>query len=411
MKQKLTIGVFGFGCVGGGLYDVLNKSELIDARIKRIVVKNKHKIRSIGAENFSYNPDEILNDPTINVVAELIDDSDAAYHIVKRALNAGKHVVSANKKLIAEHLDELIAVAKANNVSFLYEAAVGGSIPIIRNLEEYYNNDWLSAVNGIINGTTNYILTRTDEGETYEEALKSAQKLGFAEADPTLDVEGFDSTYKLVILIKHAFGLTIDPEQIATIGITNLNPGIFSYARERGFRVKLLARAERVADQVFAVVAPHFVENNNFTYGVLNEFNAVSVKALFSDQQLFQGKGAGSHPTASAVLSDISALQFDYQYEYRKSDNVSFSLLDGDYQIRVLVSSEDSEQILNVNFTDEEERYFGKSSFYAVGWVDEIEFKRLRYNENLSLVLFNDHPRINETPELEFKKDKIENYE
>src|SRR3989344_6010574 len=154
----------------------------------------------------TFDAEVILNDSEVNVVVELINDSDAAYVIVKRALESGKHVVSANKKLIALHLEELIALAKANNVSFLYEAAVGGSIPIIRNLEEYYNNDSLSSINGIVNGTTNYILTKTGEGQSFDDALKTAQELGFAELDPTSDVDGFDAKYKLVLLLKHAFG-------------------------------------------------------------------------------------------------------------------------------------------------------------------------------------------------------------
>jgi homoserine dehydrogenase len=161
MSKKLTIGLFGFGCVGTGLYEVLNKSQLLDAEIKRIVVKTKGKKRLLPEEVFSYEKEDILNDSSINTVVELIDDANAAYELVIRALKAGKHVVSANKKLIAEHLDELIDTARANNVSFLYEASVCGSIPIIRNLEEYYNNDSLSKVEGICNGTTNYILTQT----------------------------------------------------------------------------------------------------------------------------------------------------------------------------------------------------------------------------------------------------------
>jgi homoserine dehydrogenase len=147
----------------------------------------------------------ILNDESINVVVELINDSEAAYEIVLKALRNGKSVVSANKKLIAEHLEELIATANENNVSFLYEASVGGSIPIIRNLEEYYNNDSLSSVQGIVNGTTNYILTQSNFGVAYTDALKKAQELGFAEIDPTLDVDGFDSKYKLVIAHKACF--------------------------------------------------------------------------------------------------------------------------------------------------------------------------------------------------------------
>ena len=208
MRKQLTIGLFGFGCVGTGLYEVLNQSNLLDAKIKRIVVKDKNKKRQKATEIIGYEASEILNDAEINLVVELINDSNEALKIVREALSKGKHVVSANKKLIAEHLDELIDLAKENKVSFLYEASVGGSIPIIRNLEEYYNNDSLSSVQGIVNGTTNYILTQANYGISYDEALASAQELGFAELDPTLDVDGFDSKYKLTLPCRGLKGIS-----------------------------------------------------------------------------------------------------------------------------------------------------------------------------------------------------------
>ena len=179
MSKKLNIGLFGFGCVGEGLYEVLNKSNLLNAEIKSIVVKSEGKERSLDSSFFSYDSDVILDDPEINTVVELIDDAEAAYAIVKKAFEKGKNVVSANKKLIAEHLEELIGIAKERNLSFLYEASVCASIPIIRNLEEYYNNDSLSGIQGICNGTTNYILTQTNYGKDYKTALKEAQDLGY----------------------------------------------------------------------------------------------------------------------------------------------------------------------------------------------------------------------------------------
>jgi homoserine dehydrogenase len=320
MKKQLNIGLFGFGCVGGGLYEVLNRSNLLNASIKTIVVKDKNKKRQLPNEMFSYDRNEIIEDPEINTVVELINDSEAAYEIVTSSLKKGKNVVSANKKLIAEHYNELITLAKANNVSFLYEAAVAGSIPIIRNLEEYYNNDSLSSVQGIVNGTTNFILTKANDGIGYEEALKIAQDQGFAEADPTLDVDGFDAKYKLVILIKHAFGLIVNEENILNYGIRHIKNEDVQFAKEKSYRIKLLARAQKFGDKIIGFVAPHFVKNDHPAFEVNNEFNAVIVEAAFSDRQLFMGKGAGSFPTASAVLSDISALLYDYNYEYRKTE-------------------------------------------------------------------------------------------
>ncbi|ASS49062.1 MAG: homoserine dehydrogenase [Candidatus Fluviicola riflensis] len=387
MSKQLTIGLFGFGCVGTGLYEVLNQTSLLQARIKHIVVKDATKKRQIDASHFSYDAEVILNDSEVNVVVELINDSDAAYVIVKRALESGKHVVSANKKLIALHLEELIALAKANNVSFLYEAAVGGSIPIIRNLEEYYNNDSLSSINGIVNGTTNYILTKTGEGQSFDDALKTAQELGFAELDPTSDVDGFDAKYKLVLLLKHAFGYTAKTEEVWNYGIRQLKAWDATYAREKGYKIKLLAFGTRVDDQVVGFVAPHLIPANHFAFNVENEFNAVVVEALFSDRQLFLGKGAGSYPTASAVLSDISALQFDYAYEYRKT-NVQENLhLTTDFRLRVYISGTTKEQLNRVKFEEIQEIYHGSTHHFHIGWVHFNDLQQFDWNNEPDLFL------------------------
>lgn len=387
MRKQLTIGLFGFGCVGTGLYEVLNQTSLLQARIKHIVVKDASKKRQIDASYFSYDAEVILGDAEVNVVVELINDSDAAYVIVKRALESGKHVVSANKKLIALHLEELIALAKANNVSFLYEAAVGGSIPIIRNLEEYYNNDSLSSINGIVNGTTNYILTKTGEGQSFDDALKTAQELGFAELDPTSDVDGFDAKYKLVLLLKHAFGYTAKTEQVWNYGIRQLKTWDATYAREKGYKIKLLAFGTRVDDQVVGFVAPHLIPANHFAYNVENEFNAVVVEALFSDRQLFLGKGAGSYPTASAVLSDISALQFDYAYEYRKTNVQENLTLTTDFRLRVYVSGTTKEQLERVKFEEIQEIYHGSTHHFHIGWANFSDLQQLDWNNESELFL------------------------
>ena len=389
MRNKLNIGLVGFGVIGTGLYEVLNKSNLLDARISKIVVKDPNKKRSLSKEHFSYDVTDILEDASINVVVELINDSEAAYEIVKAAFLNGKHVVSANKKLIAEHFDELIELAKDNGVSFLYEAAVGGSIPIIRNLEEYYNNDSLSSVQGIVNGTTNYILTQSNYGVAYQEALAKATELGFAEIDPTLDVDGFDSKFKLVLLIKHAFGLIVEPKNVYNYGIRHLKAQDVKYASEKGYRIKLFSRAEKLNDAVVGFVAPHFVKNDHFAYQVDNEFNAVVVEALFSDKQLFIGKGAGSYPTASAVLSDISALQFDYQYEYRKTDSQSVTKFTDDFFLKVYIGSEFIESINEIPFYRVDEIFQSEGYNYQTGWVKFSDITSFDLNQlpDLSLIV------------------------
>ena len=398
MSKKLNIGLVGFGCVGPGLYQVLNKSKLIDATITRIVVQDKNKERSLSAEHFSFDVNDILNDENINVVIELINDSDAAYEIVKSALSSGKHVVTANKKLLAERLDELTKLATENNVSLLYEGAVAGSIPIIRNLEEYYNNDSLTSIEGIVNGTTNYILTKSNEGIGYQEALKDAQELGFAELDPKLDVDGYDSKFKLVLLIKHAFGVSVKPNQVKNIGIKAITPYEVAYAKEKGYRLKLFSRAEKVGDSIVGFVAPHFIKESHFAYNVDNEFNAVVVEALFSDKQLFIGKGAGSYPTASAVLSDVSALKFDYQYEYRKSKEGKKLRFSNDFFLKVYVGSPFIETINEVPFYHVDELFQSDEYVYQTGWVKFSELSALQCNNrnDLSIIVLSDKLKASE---------------
>jgi len=398
MSKKLNIGLVGFGCVGSGLYQVLNKSKLIDARIKRIVVQDPTKERTLSADHFSYDVNDILNDEDINVVIELINDSDAAFEIVKSALSSGKDVVTANKKLLAEHLEELTAIANENNASLLYEGAVAGSIPIIRNLEEYYNNDSLTSIEGIVNGTTNYILTKSNEGIGYQEALKDAQDLGFAELNPKLDVEGYDSKYKLVLLIKHAFGVKVKPVQVQNIGIKAITPYEVAYAKEKGYRIKLFSRAEKLGDTIAGFVAPHFIKDNHFAYNVDNEFNAVVVEALFSDKQLFIGKGAGSYPTASAVLSDVSALKFDYKYEYRKSKEGKKLRFSNDFFLKVYVGSPFIEAVNEVPFYHVDELFQSDDYVYQTGWVKFSELAALQFNNrtDLSLIILSDKLKATE---------------
>ncbi|HEY0897640.1 MAG TPA: homoserine dehydrogenase, partial [Sphingobacteriaceae bacterium] len=319
MSKKLTIGLFGFGVVGQGLHDIIRTKDL-NLEIKKIVIKDPAKQRSLSPGLFTTDAAEVLNDPDINTVIELINDAEAAYHIVTEALKKGKNVVSANKKLIATHLKELVALQKEYGTSLLYEGAVCGSIPIIRNLEEYYDNELLHSVSGIFNGSSNYILSKIfNENLDYNTALKQAQDLGFAETDPTLDVGGFDAKFKLTIATGHAYGLFIDPDKILNIGIQNFSAADLQYAREKNLKIKLVPTARKTDDNTLVTyVLPKLIPQTDFLYNVENEYNGVIVQAAFADQQFFFGKGAGGHPTGSAVLSDIAALRYSYQYEYKK---------------------------------------------------------------------------------------------
>jgi homoserine dehydrogenase len=396
MMSNLKIGLFGFGCVGTGLYQVLNDSKQLNARIEKIVAKNPNKSRKKIAIPIFYDAKEILNDPEINVVVELINDSHEAYSIVKEAIKKQKHVVTANKKLIAERLDELIQLAKDNNVSLLYEGAVAGSIPIIRNLEEYYNNDTLTQIEGILNGTTNYILTKANQGVAYSDALIEAQEKGFAEADPTLDVDGFDPKYKLIILIKHAFGISITPENLLNVGIRNLKPQDIRYAAEKGLRIKLFASATKIDNQICAFVAPHFIQPTHSAYYVDDEFNAVVVQAAYADKQLFYGKGAGSFPTASAVLSDVSSLQFNYNYEYLKSYYEEL-YLENDFEIYAYISASKPEELSEIRFEEIEDMFISKAYCYQIGRVRFSNIHAINWNErkDLSLLIFSEKMPLN----------------
>jgi homoserine dehydrogenase len=389
--SKLKIGLFGFGCVGSGLYKVLNESQQLDAEIVSIVAKNKNKPREKTKIPISFEPEAILDNELINVVVELINNSEEAYLIIKKAIQSKKHIVTANKKVLSEHLDELIALAKENGVSLLYEASVAGSIPIIRNLEEYYNNDTLTSIEGIVNGTTNYILSQSNKGISYTDALKDAQEKGFAEADPKLDVEGFDSVYKLTILIKHAFGLSIASNQLLTVGIKNLKKQDVLFVQEKKFRVKLLAKAFKVDNELFAFVAPHLVDSNHAAFEVGNEFNAIVVQAAYADKQLFYGKGAGSLPTASAVLSDISALNYKYAYEYRKTANAEVKL-SNELKLKVYIGSTNFSSLSEFQFDEIEDLYIGTEYAYQIGTISLKELLKVNWNERieLSLLLFSE---------------------
>ncbi len=375
--KRITIGLFGFGCVGQGLYDVLNHSQVLEATISKICVKDRSKPRKLPMEIFTFDKEEILKRDNLDVVVELIDDADEAFRIVRTALSNGVNVVTANKKMLAEHFEELYHLALENNAALLYEGSVGGSIPIIRNLEEYYDNELLDSVSGIVNGSSNYILTRMElEGLGYEEAVRMAQQKGFAESDPWLDVAGYDSKYKLLLLTVHAFGTVLQPDQILNLGIQNASFDDIRFAQQRNSRIKLVARAHKQGDKVRAYVLPQFVERGRTLYNIMEEYNAIEVEGAYSDRQTLAGKGAGSYPTGSAVLSDISALTYGYRYEHKKlrkalqngTHNPAFQL-DTDFDIKVYVRFNDRSDLDRITLIDIEEEYRSPSFNYVVGTV------------------------------------------
>ncbi len=392
-QKKLTIGLFGFGVVGEGIYQVLQKTPTLNAAVKKVCIKNDWKKRDAPTELFTTDANLVLNDPDINVIVELIDDADTAFHIVSTALKNGKSVVSANKKLIAEHLPELLALQQEFGSPFLYEAAVCGSIPVIRNLEEYYDNDLLRGICGVVNGSTNYILTRINEdGYDYKEALLKAQQLGFAESNPSLDVNGTDAANKLTILLAHAYGIISHPSQILYKGITQLHVADSSFADEKNYKVRLIAQARRLnSGDVSAFVLPQFIEESSQLFHVKNEYNGVVIESTLSDKQFLYGKGAGRFPTSSAVLSDISALRYGYKYEYRKL-GLSPAVVTNDFYIKCYVSFDDWDNIDRDDFEWLEAYHSNRDRQYVVG---VIHFEKLHTatwleNENVSLIAWPD---------------------
>ena len=376
MNQQINIGLFGFGCVGQGLYDVLSESRGFKADIKKIVIKDPSKPRSLSPSFFTTDANEVLQDPEINLIVELIDNSEEAYHIVTAALRSGKNVVTANKKLIAEHFAELVALQEAFGASLLYEASSCGSIPVIRTLEEYYDNELLHSVSGIFNGSSNYILSKVaNEGLSYASALKQAQELGFAESDPTLDVGGFDAKYKLTIITGHSYGLLISPDNIFNYGIENLRQEDLEYAQKSGAKIKLVAHTGKVDERhITASVLPQLVKEDHPLYNVENEYNAVTVEAAFSDKQLFIGKGAGGHPTGSAVLSDISANSYGYRYEYKKRSQAARYKFTNEVAVEVYLRYHSDDLLSHVPFLSIEEEAPG----YVVGTIKISELIRAK---------------------------------
>ena len=373
MSNSLKIGLYGFGVVGQGVYEVLRKSRNAHAEIVKICVRTLDKPRKVQlhASLLTDNEEELLNIPGINLIVEVVDDAQASYRIVKGALERGISVVSANKAMLANHLPELIELQHKTGAALLYDASSCGSIPVIRNLEEYYDNDLLLEVKGILNGSSNYILSRVfDHQCPYEEALRQAQELGFAESDPSFDIEGFDALFKLVIITIHALGEYVAPERIFTYGISTIHDSDIRYAREKSVKIKLVAQVVKVSDEHFTMfVMPEFVTRNKYIYSVDDEYNGVVIRGECYDRQFMFGKGAGSLPTASSILSDVMARLHDYRYEYKKSRFVDRPTYTTDILLRIYARYTTTPVPEILPFEQIHEQYYSAESNYLIGDV------------------------------------------
>ncbi|MCL2546441.1 MAG: homoserine dehydrogenase [Oscillospiraceae bacterium] len=309
----VSVAILGCGIVGAGVADLLTQNAApISARAKEHVsLKYILDIRDLS--NTPYAPyaikdfDTIANDPAVKVVVEAIGGATVSLDFTRRALQAGKHVVTSNKELVAEYGDELLALGKENGVNYLFEASVGGGIPIIRPIDQCLAANRISDICGILNGTTNYMLTNMkDRGLTFETALQEAQDKGYAEADPADDVQGHDACRKICILASLAFGAHVYPEQLNVQGIEAITPQDMQYASENGYAVKLLARAHCTdSGKIYAWVAPHFVPNASPLANVNDVYNGITVTGDAIGHVMFYGRGAGAMPTASAVVADV----------------------------------------------------------------------------------------------------------
>jgi homoserine O-acetyltransferase len=341
------IGLFGLGCVGQGFYE-LTHIQTPSVVPHKIVVKDALKKRKVETHQLSFDKQEVLQDESTNLVVEVIDNSKEAFEIVRDALKAGKNVVSANKKMVVENLPELLSLQEKNNVSLLYEAGVCASIPILRTIDSYFSQEPISAIRGLCNGTSNYILSQVyNKGWDYATALAESQRLGFAEADPTLDVESYDALYKLVILTLHGFGLLVTPEQVFNYGISNISPDDIEYAKRNGYKVRQVAQVYKLANNKVGLwVVPQFIPPADPLYHVENEYNGITIEAEHSGTQFFSGKGAGSYPTGAAVLSDVHASLGGFKYRYEKyKDNKGLGLANS-IEIEVYIRA-NSEKVLN----------------------------------------------------------------
>jgi homoserine dehydrogenase len=409
--KQLTIGLFGFGVVGEGLYKVLQQTASLKATIKKVCIKNPEKKRNAPPELFTTDKNVLLNDPEINVIVEVIDDADAAFQIVTTALRNHKAVVSASKKMIAEHLPALLELQRETNEPFLCEAAACASIPVIRNLEEYYDNDLLHSIKAIVNGSTNFILTKMFEDKLdFHKALLLAQQLGFAESNPKLDIEGYDAVNKWSLLLTHAYGIVEHPERIVFNGIQNIVTTDATVATEKHFDIKLVAQAKKLQNgKVAAFVLPQFVKLDDHLAFVKNEYNGVVIESGFADKQFFYGKGAGSFPTASAVLSDLSALRYQYRYEYKKLYHHKPLELCDEYFLRVYVSFDDWNYIPRDKFEWIEEWHAETERKYLIG---VIAFKEIKNNtwwkENKVSLILTPDPIIEDIETRKLKKRSLE---
>lgn len=378
-EDMIKVAILGYGTVGSGVFEILNaNSEIISKRAgDDIQVKYVLDLRDFPGDPAEpyviHDFAEIEKDSEVQIVVETMGGLHPAYEFVKASLESGKSVCTSNKALVAAFGPELLALAKSKNANFLFEASVGGGIPIIRPLKTSLAPDVIEEISGILNGTTNYILTEmTDNGSDFDTVLKDAQDKGYAEKDPTADVEGYDACRKIAILTSLAYGKQLDFEDIYTEGITKITDRDINYAKKIGAKVKIFGSSKKVGDKVSAMVAPKLITHEHPLYSVDGVFNAILVKGNMVGDVMFYGQGAGKLATASAVVSDIMDaskhvnVNINTLWDHEKLDLLPISDVKSKFLVRVSGSKNDNEEKVN--------KAFGKVTPVDAGYDDEYGF-------------------------------------
>lgn len=379
----IKVAILGYGTVGSGVFEILKQnSEVITGKAgQEVDIKYVLDLRDFPGDPCEsvlvHDYNIILNDPEVEIVIEVMGGLKPAYDFVKAALEAGKSVCTSNKELVAKYGAELISIAQQHNRNFLFEAAVGGGIPIIRPLNMHITADKIQEITGILNGTTNYILTKMDrEGADFDSVLKQAQDLGYAERNPEADVEGFDAVRKIAILASLAYGETVDFEEIYTEGITKISAEDFKYAKKMGRSIKLLAKCKNEEGKVVASVSPRLLAEDHPLFHVSDVVNGILVRGNMVGDLVFIGSGAGSLPTASAVVSDVVDcvrhlnVSTTVVWDAKKLELEDFSKSKKAFFVRTSASKEEIENV------------FGEVSYVDADIAGEFGFVTSRLSEN-----------------------------
>ncbi len=361
----MKIGILGFGTVGSGVYEIISNSSnylMKNLEVSKILVRNKNKIT---LDNMTIEPDELLCDDSIDVIVEVMGGIHPAYEYIMKALKSGKHVVSANKAVISKYLEEFTKTAKEHNVGFLYEASVGGGIPWLKSIKQVKRIDEISKVYGIFNGTSNFILYNMfEKGYDFNEILKIAQDKGYAESDPSADIDGVDIQRKLTIISSLAFDTVIKEESIPTFGIRNVTKSDINYFKKQNITLKLVATSVQNDNEYCSCVEPVLFANNTIEANVSENFNIGSLTGSSIGELKFYGQGAGKLPTGNAIVQDIIDIYTNgyqnYPYYFDKKLSLNQNLITGKYFIRF--SNEQSKEI----FKDIANDYFKLDSSHVV---------------------------------------------